>query len=83
MEIKTRENKLTGLVKPKKRVGVLPEERAQKLIAKYKLPLACKEELVGALREAYQRGHDCDVIAFKHADYIESSLADPFIDDDF
>lgn len=77
MEIKTRENKLTGLVKPKKRVGVLPEERAQKLITKYNLPIACKEELISALREAYQRGHDCDIIAFKHSDYVPSKLVLP------
>lgn len=80
MEIKTRENKLTGLVKPKKRVGVLPEERAQKLIKKYKLPETCREELVGALQEAYQRGHDCDIIAFKHADYVPSELEIPNYD---
>lgn len=68
---------LKDLARRQKQVHVLPEDRAAKIIKKYNLPEDCANEIIAALREAYQRGHDCDVVRFKSASYIETRLEEP------
>lgn len=65
------------MIRPKKLLLTLPEERAEKLIKKYNLPEECGEAIKAALREAYQRGHDCDVVRFKTAEFKEAKLDEP------